>query len=117
MIKTYAKISGLTVLKYPYTLSDLELENPHTKFDNRFNLDEWFAQTENAKNGDKVVEVQEQTCSELATDEFFYVQASIPSFFNGNWVLSWVLKEKTKEEKTEEEKEILRLNKLNGTLQ
>ena len=56
----YAKVNKTVVIKYPYTWADLQNENVSTMFDNRFSLEGWYAQTDDAMtSGESLVEVVE----------------------------------------------------------
>lgn len=109
----YAKQKNGIILKYPYFYEDLQIENPNTRFDNRFSLPEWYLKTEDAINiGAEIVEVIETPAPQIDFSSFDIEMKQIPELINGIWQLNWIVKEKT-----EEEKEFLRLNQLSGTPQ
>jgi hypothetical protein len=96
----FAKVQGLTVVKFPFTFLDLKEENPYTNFDNRFSLIEWYEQTENAtiENSKLVfVLVEEPPIFNFNAEQIF--KQTVPTFTNGNWVLGWDVVEMTELEK------------------
>lgn len=95
--KLYAKIdrSTMQVVKYPYTIHDLEESNPHTSYDDRFSLDEWYAMTDEAlKSTTQVVEVETDPEPEYDPKTQYPVKNDIPNHIDGNWIISWTIKER-----------------------
>lgn len=98
----YAKINtNNVVLKYPYTLQDLYSDNPHTEYDDRFDLLGWFNETEaHTIREEQLVPVEVQTISAIDLTQQKPVFATEPTLVDGSWVLAYTLVEKTAEEKT-----------------
>lgn len=97
----YAKVNGEELVKYPYTWGDLAEENPYTLYDSRFDLPEWYAQTEEGiSSGNDIVEVTVQDPPEIddATQKIIFDKLKQPSFENGVWVIAYDVVEKTQEE-------------------
>jgi hypothetical protein len=85
-----AKIKAETLLKYPYTFSDLRDENPHTRYDNRFSLSEWYARTEDASvTGASVVEVVFANEPEHDKTTHRLIPKDNPELIDGIWVIGW----------------------------
>lgn len=96
----YAKVNGEELVKYPYTWGDLAAENPYTLYDSRFNLPEWYVQTEEGvSSGNEIVEVIVQDPPEVDYSTQKLVFNSQPSLKNGEWVIDYDVVEKTEEEK------------------
>lgn len=97
----YAKIINNSIVIFPYTWETLQSENPHSVFDSRFTLPEWYTQTENssASNAD-IVEVLELPVPDIDSALFNLSPPNTPEFIDGSWVLAWKVTEKTPEEKT-----------------
>jgi hypothetical protein len=96
----YAKQKNGVILKYPYLLEDLQMENPYTSFDNRFSLSEWYLKTEDAINtGAEIVEVIDALPPKINSYEFSIEKNKVPELVDGVWQLTWVVKETTTEEK------------------
>jgi hypothetical protein len=92
----FAKIQNNQVVKYPYSWADLELDNPSTSFDDRFDLAGWYALTE-ASSESTLVEViipnRPSTTSEQKLST-----ASEPVLVDGHWQLQWSVVDLTVEE-------------------
>lgn len=96
----YAKQKNGVILKYPYLLEDLQMENPYTSFDGRFSLIEWYLQTEDAINsGAEIVEVIDALPPKINFYEFSMEKNKVPELVDGVWQLTWVVKENTTEQK------------------
>jgi hypothetical protein len=96
----YAKIINNSIDIFPYTWETLQSENPHSVFDDRFTLAEWYDQTENSNvSNANVVEVLELPIPTIDPNVFNLSPPTIPEFIDGAWVLAWKTTEKTPEEK------------------
>lgn len=93
----YAKIKNNTVIQYPYDFNSLQEDNPHTSFDNRFDLVAWFEQTEAASDSMLVnVTIEEQPEFDASKQNIKLLNT--PTLVNSEWVLSWEITKKTKKE-------------------
>lgn len=97
---SYAKIKDTDVIKFPYTLDDLLQENPNTNYDDRFELDGWYAQTEEAiDTGNSVVKVSVGEPPHLEDYRTHIAAlAETPTLKDGVWVLEYVIRARTKTE-------------------
>lgn len=96
---TYAKIKNSQVIKYPYTMEDLFKDNPHTKYDNRYTLPEWFLLSDLfVKDNYLLEEVQVESFPSVDLDIYLVKNCSLPILKNGNWVLEWDVNERTDEQ-------------------
>jgi hypothetical protein len=87
----YAKIQGLNVLKYPYTMDDLRADNPSTGYGDLTNPAAVFADTDPAKkNGWQLVVVQ-PTAQPAFNPLLQTVSEAVPLLQSGSWVQSWVV--------------------------
>ena len=95
----YAKIKDNVIVKYPYEFSDLLIDNPYTTYDSRYELLGWFNQTDDAiKENYSLQEVKELPIPEFDEITQKVHQMSEPMLTQGEWVLSWVVEDKTEEE-------------------
>ena len=97
---TYAKVLNGGVIDFPYTWEILKTENPHSTFDDRFSLPEWYAQTQNCtETGSSIVEVSTLAMPVVDVALFNMEPPSTPELVDGSWVLRWKVIDKTAEEK------------------
>lgn len=89
----YAEIqNNQIVLKYPYSKTDLHLDNPSSEYDDRFTLVEWYAQTEKASsNNSALVEVAISDCPSYDPNMQTAQQASLPELVDDVWTVGWVV--------------------------
>lgn len=91
----FAKITGTDLLEFRYTFADLREENPYTRYDGRFTLSEWYAQTEDAAaTGATVVEVVIADQPEYDTATHYLTQQTTPALINGVWTIGWDIVER-----------------------
>ena len=93
----YAKVSKDKVLQYPYDFQALLDDNPHTRFDDRFDLVGWFEQTEAAATS-TLVEVFEEAQPDYDISKKNVALAKVPTLENNKWVLPWEITAKTEKE-------------------
>ena len=98
----YAKINSSSLLEFPYTWVSLKQENPTSEFDDRFTLEEWYAQTKEAiDTGNTIVIVQEPNQPQTDFNNYSLIKFQEPALVNGTWVLGWTQVEKSAEEKAQ----------------
>jgi hypothetical protein len=86
----HAKVNGISLLKYPYSLSDLMDENRFTRYDNRYSLIEWYSKTSEAvENNYRLVEVIIANPPEHNSDTHYIVQRATPELIDSTWTLRW----------------------------
>jgi hypothetical protein len=91
----FAKTTLTTILSYPYTFADLREENPHSRYDGRFTLPEWYAQTEDAAStGAAVVEVVIAGQPEYDSTTDYLIQKTTPELIDGVWAIGWDIVER-----------------------
>lgn len=91
----FAKTNNTTLIKYPYTFADLREENPHSRYDGRFTLPEWYAQTDDATStGATVVEVVIADQPEYDTATHYLIQKTTPELIDGVWTIGWDIVER-----------------------
>lgn len=97
---TYAKVNGDVCLKYPYGWEDLHKENENTRYDARYSLPQWYSLTEEAADTEnEIVEViVKHNLPTIDKRTQKLVMSDYPSLENGEWVLKYVILEKTEEE-------------------
>ena len=108
----FAKIQNTTVLKYPYTLFDLQNENPYTNFGSFEDLKALYDKTEDAEKNNATLEfvsIDETPSYDEAIQNCVLIH--FPILKNNAWVFSYEIIEKTQEE-------IIKYtqDKLNGTI-
>jgi hypothetical protein len=95
----YAKVKDSTLLKYPYTWDDLLVENPYTKFDDRYELADWYNKTNDCLlDGNELVEVIAEDGFDVDHRTQNYTVSQSPVKKNGVWVLELIVTEKTEDE-------------------
>lgn len=86
----YVKVNNTNLIKCPYTFADLREENPYSRYDGRFTLPEWYAQTdEGMSSGNTVAVVKTAEPPDHDADTQYVEQKSLPELHNGEWVLGW----------------------------
>jgi hypothetical protein len=91
----YAKTHNTDLIKYPYTVTNLQEENPYSNYDSRFTLPEWYAQTEEAFNTGYVVnDVVRATEPDYTSDTHYLSEKTNPELVEGVWVLGWNIVER-----------------------
>jgi hypothetical protein len=95
---SFARVNHQSLVMFPYTYTQLAIENPFTKFDDRFSLSEWFAQTSSAaETGDTLhrVYVDDRPLHDETTEEL--QTSSEPYYADDKWRLGWVIVPKTQD--------------------
>lgn len=88
---TYVKIQGAVVLKYPYTMDDLRVDNPSTGYGDLTDPGVVFAETDPAKaNGWQLVTVH-PTTQPTFNPLLQTVTEGSPVLQAGQWVQSWTV--------------------------
>lgn len=91
----FIKTHNTTLIKHPYTFADLREENPYTRYDGRFTLPEWYAQTEDAQTtGATVVEVVIADQPGYDTETHYLTQHTTPALVDGVWTIGWDIVER-----------------------
>ena len=88
----FAKVQADKVLKFPYSVDDLQMENPHTRFNFSIrSIEQFYAQTEEAVSlGSNVVNVVLLPNPGYIGPPKTYRRDDIPQLLeNGLWVLGW----------------------------
>ena len=86
----YAKIHNNTLLKYPYSYLDLIEENPHTQYDGRYSIPEWYSKTDEAvATGNRVVKVKIAEQPHYDKNTHHVIQNANPELVDGEWVITW----------------------------
>jgi hypothetical protein len=94
----FVKVKNSEVIKYPYDMSDLLNDNPHTNYDDRYDLLGWFILTDShVKNQEELVEVELVPQPENTDETKKFVNLG-PVLENGIWKERWDLIDKTLEE-------------------
>lgn len=85
----YAKVSGQSVLKYPYTFEDLQAENPYTKFPDSVDLAALYEGTEDQiATGARIVAVQTAPVPVCDANRQRLVPHTLPAEYAGIWTIS-----------------------------
>lgn len=91
----YAKTNNTNLIKYPYTFADLREENTYSRYDGRFTLSEWYAQTDDAAStGATVVKVVIADQPEYDTATHYLTQQTTPALIDGVWTIGWDIVER-----------------------
>lgn len=95
----YAEVNNTTLIKYPYTFSDLQTENPYTNYGDNQNVAYWFPQTNAAIDLGYTLE----TVTILPPPPYNpahqkCIQDSIPTLIDGIWTVGWTVSDFTPEE-------------------
>lgn len=95
----YVKVKGDELIKYPYTMQDMQEENPFTQYDERFDLKGWYSKTEEAESTGQTVEYVEMAEMPDIDDRTETLeQRKLPSYQDGKWVIMYDVIKKTEEE-------------------
>lgn len=95
----YAKVKAKDLLVYPYTFENLQQENPNTSYDLRYNLQDWYKQTDDSiKNSTTLVFVKELPIPAFNNETHKVVKHQVPSLIDGEWALGWDVLEKTEQD-------------------
>jgi hypothetical protein len=101
----YAKILNNAVVKYPFTLVELEQENPYTKYNMDVDLIDIYPKTETGtRENSFLVEVHSSTPPSF-NPALEKIVESNPVLSNGQWVQNWVIEQLTEEERLQAEEE------------
>ncbi len=95
----FAKINKNILIKFPYDMLDLTKENPHTNFDNRFDLIEWYSYTEESRStGNTIVKVEKllSPSYDPATQRLIFNET--PTLLDERWVQTWNIVDLSPEE-------------------
>lgn len=96
-----AKILNGVAVKYPFTMIDLQEENPYTNYQSDINLIQLYTHTDTAiAEGSFLVEVlssPKPTCNEFVEN----IVSGMPVKQNDIWVETWVTKSLSAEEQEE----------------
>jgi len=84
----YIKVKGNDAIQYPYNRVALQLDNPSTSYDERYDLLDWFSQTETAL-------IHGYTLEEVVKGDVPVINHSIernaedahPTLIEGVWVI------------------------------
>jgi hypothetical protein len=94
-----AKIKGNDVLILDYGFKELLEENPHSSFDDRFSLEEWFNSTEaHTVDGYELVDVESTTPPNYNSNTHTLFQSTTPTVSDGKVIYAWTVVEKNAEE-------------------
>jgi hypothetical protein len=101
----YAKILNNAVVKYPFTLVELEQENPYTKYNMDVDLIDIYPKTETGtRENSFLVEVHSSTPPSF-NPALEKIVESNPVLSNGQWVQNCVIEQLTEEERLQAEEE------------
>jgi hypothetical protein len=94
----YAEILNNQVIKYPYTLEQLQSDNPYTNYDERYDVVGWYNLTEKAiTTGSTLVDVEEQPFPEYNGVTQAIIKHTVPVYKNDKWIFGWDIVDKTQE--------------------
>lgn len=95
----YAEVNGTTLVKYPYTFSDLQAENPYTDYGDNQNVAYWFPQTVAATElGYTLATVAVLPVPSYDPAHQKCVQDAAPTLIDGVWTVGWTVTDFTPEE-------------------
>lgn len=95
----YAIVKNQELIKYPYSFSQLQEENPYTDYGQNTDVFFWFPQTETAiQNGYSIVEVLDEPLPTYDVTQQKCTKNSLPIFENAAWTLGWTVSNLTVEE-------------------
>lgn len=93
----FIKYIGQNIVKYPYELQDFVVENPYTNPPNT-DLNFIFVGTEEYQKGYRLAKVVEKPRPVIDGKTHKANLSLTPAFEDGEWVLNWVIEEKTQQE-------------------
>lgn len=108
----YAEVNGSTLLQYPFNFYTLQKDNPYTNYGNNYDFLYWYPLTSAATEyGNSLVEVIQLPPPEHNPYTQNINPAETPIFVDGNWVVEWIVTEKTPQEKIEYVQSVKNSNK------
>jgi hypothetical protein len=94
----HAKIKDGLVVQFPYGMSDMQTENPHTNYSGSFDVEEIFPTTEAATiHGYEVVPVTLLSPPEYDS-RTQQIAFGVPTQSDGEWTVAWVATNKSAEQ-------------------
>jgi hypothetical protein len=96
----FAEIKNSTVVTFPYDYDTLIQKNPHTRF-NKEDLLSMYADTEDNKSGNKLVNVVETSVPTFSKKTHKVVKEAAPVLVDNAWTLGWKVVALSEAEKTE----------------
>lgn len=94
----YAKIKNNEVVKFPFTVNDLQAENPNTNFGVVQDLISTYKSTEEGNSDAYLVEVEESDFPSINIPYEYIQKKQIPEFVDGKYVIGWDVIQRPKEE-------------------
>lgn len=94
----YAKVLNGEVVKFPYSVNDLQAENPNIVFGVVKDMVSVYQTTEDAQSGAFLVEVED---SEVPSTNYFYEylqRKTMPDIVDGKYFWGWDVIKRTEEE-------------------
>lgn len=108
----YAKINESSVVKFPYSIVDMEQDNPGLVVVKCEDFPAFYASTEAAKNGSNVVSVSVDEFPAIDNLTQKAVLNIAPTLIDGKWILKFNVRYMT-----EEEISVAQQMKAEGTIQ
>jgi len=95
----YAKVKMDAIVQFPYSMDDLQAENPYTNFDAQKSIEELYAVTEDAINtGCTIVFVSIEDNMHSFDPLKKAVRDDLPTLIESNWIWKWHYENKTEQE-------------------
>jgi len=97
----FAKIKNNQIVKFPYDINDLQLENPYTYYGANFDFIETYNKTEDAINNQyELVEVVPDTIPSYDnTKQMIQYDKNNVVLENGKWIIKWIVQDLPEEVK------------------
>jgi hypothetical protein len=94
----HAKIKDGSLVKFPYGMADLQIENPFTNYNGAYDVAAIFPTTEGATvHGQEIVPVTMLPAPEH-DQRTQTVELGQPSLTDGEWTVGWIVTNKTQEQ-------------------
>lgn len=94
----YAKIKNGAIVKFPFTVDDLQAENPNTNFGVVEDMVSAYQSTEEGSLGSFLVEVEEAGLPNVNLPYEYIQKKELPDLIDGKYVIGWDVIQRPKEE-------------------
>lgn len=94
----YAKIKNDVVVKFPFTINDLQIENQSTNFGVVLDRIAVYAETDEGLSGAFLVKVEEAEMPTINIPYEYIERKEMPELINGKYVIGWNVIQKSTEE-------------------
>lgn len=108
----YAKIKNGAIVKFPFTVNDLQEENPNINFGVVEDIISVYQTTEEGSSGSFLVQVEEAEFPVVNLPYEYIQKKALPDFIDGKYVVGWNVIQRSQQEIDAINLELEKLRKL-----